>query len=121
LINGKVTALQACIGVTFLLPERADLVIEFVVDTGFEGSLTLPPAAIAALGLPYLTDLNANLANDANVRVDVHVATIVWDGQEREVAVLAMGKRPLLGTALLQGHHLGADFTEDGTVNIHSL
>jgi predicted aspartyl protease len=28
--------------------------IEFVVDTGFEGALSLPIDAITALGLPFL-------------------------------------------------------------------
>ena len=29
--------------------------VEAILDTGFSGSLTLPPAVIAALGLPWRT------------------------------------------------------------------
>jgi predicted aspartyl protease len=38
--------------------------IEAVVDTGFSGSLTLPPAVIAGLGLLWRTRGSATLAND---------------------------------------------------------
>jgi predicted aspartyl protease len=49
MIQGSVVELQARVDVRFRLPARPDFSIECVVDTGFEGALTLPPAAIAAL------------------------------------------------------------------------
>lgn len=87
----------------------------------FEGALTLPAAAVSALGLPYLIDIAANLADDSSSQVAVHQATILWDGREVDVAVLAMGKRPLLGTALLDGYNLNADFEDNGTVAVTRL
>lgn len=121
MITGNVTDLQACVGVVLRLPERPDIEIEFVVDTGFAGTLTLPASAVAALGLPFLQEMVANLADGTNVRADVHTATIVREGVEYEVAVLAMGTRPLLGTALLAGRELVAQFTENGLVTIDDL
>jgi predicted aspartyl protease len=50
-IRGQVVELQARIGVIFRLPGQPDLEIECVVDTGFEGALTLPPAAVSALAV----------------------------------------------------------------------
>ena len=100
------------------VPGQPDLQIECVIDTGFEGALTLPHAAVAALDLPYLTELAANLADDSDIHVDVHVATILWNGREREIAVLALGQRPLVGTALLAEHHLAVDFADGGAVLI---
>jgi clan AA aspartic protease len=120
-IQGSVAGLQARIGVIFRLPEQPDIQIECVVDTGFEGALTLPPAAVATLRLPYLTDLAANLADDSSIRTAVYAAVIVWNGVERSVAVLAMGRRPLIGTVLLEGQHLGIDFTDGGAVHINDL
>jgi hypothetical protein len=35
---------------------------------------------------------------------------------EKDVAVLAMGRRPLIGTALLEDYHLSIDFYDGGTV-----
>lgn len=63
-------------------------------------------------------EIDANLANDADVKTSVHVATVVWEGQEVEVAVLAMGRRPLLGTAPLRGRRLCADLVEGGEVTV---
>lgn len=121
MIQGSVVGLQARVNLVMRLPNRPDLQIEFVIDTGFEGALTLPPAAITALGLPYLIQINANLANNSSVVADVFQATIVWDGAERDVAVLAMGRRPLVGTALLDGFNLNADFEDGGLLTLQRL
>ena len=121
MIRGQVADFQARINVTFQLRGQACVQIECVVDTGFEGALTLPAAAVAAMDLPYVTELIANLADNTSVRTDVHAATIEWAGAEGEVAVLALGHRPLLGTALLEGFHLGVDFAEGGAVTITLL
>lgn len=121
MIHGTVIGLQARMGVLLLPPERSRIEIECVVDTGFEGFLTLPPSVIADLGLPYLININANLANNASVETSVHLATIIWNGAERNVAVLAMGRRPLIGTALLEDYHLSIDFCEGGTVLVDEI
>jgi clan AA aspartic protease len=113
-INGTVVRLQAQIGVIVCLPGSSNLEIKCVVDTGFEGFLTLPPAAIEQLGLTYVARINANLADNSNVATNVYLVTILWNGVERDVAVLAMGRRPLIGTALLQDYHLSIDLCEGG-------
>jgi clan AA aspartic protease len=118
MMSGQVANLHALMPVPFRSPGRPDLSIEFVVDTGFTGFLTLPPAAVAALGLTFLEDTPASLANDQIVSLAVHVATILWNGSERLVRVIAAGRRPLLGTALLDGTYLGVDFTDGGEVTI---
>jgi predicted aspartyl protease len=76
---------------------------------------------IAALDLPYLTRVRANLADDSNVMTRIHLATIIWHGVEREVVVLAMGRRPLLGTELIEDYHLSVDFYEGGLVVIDEI
>lgn len=116
MIHGTVVGLQARMGLIVRSPERSDVEIECVIDTGFEGFLTLPPSVVADLGLSYLININANLANNSNVETAVYLATIVWNGVERNIAVLAMGRRPLIGTALLEDYHLSIDFYEGGTV-----
>lgn len=119
--QGAVHGLQARVNVVFRLPGHPDLTIECVVDTGSAGALTLSQEAVQALGLPFFQEIEANLANDADVKTAVHIGTIVWEGRKIEVAVLAMGRRPLLGTALLDGRRLCADFDEKGPVSIQSL
>ena len=121
MIRGQVVGLQAQVGVILRLPNRPDLEITFVVDTGFQGELTLPPAAVQALGLSFVQEMSSNLANDSFVKTDSHVATIVWNGYERDVLVLALGRRPLLGTALLENMNLNIDFVDGGLVRIESV
>jgi clan AA aspartic protease len=119
--HGYIDGLQVRIRITFRFVDKPDIVIEFVVDTGFEGALTLPSAAIEALGLPLFDTIKAHLADGSSVDTAVHIATILWDGQEHEVAVLAMGSRPLLGTALLAGKELVAQFVTDGLVTVDDV
>jgi clan AA aspartic protease len=120
-IHGTVVGLQARMSLIILPREGSDVEIECVIDTGFEGFLTLPPSVIAALGLPYLININANLANNSSVETDVYLATVVWNGVERNIAALAMGRRPLIGTALLEDYHLSIDFCEGGTVLVDEI
>ena len=120
-MNGKVYGRQPRIEVTLVLPDQRRLAIEFVIDTGFDGALMLPVSAVTALGLPFLYRLEANLADGRRRSAAVHRATIVWDEREREVQVLAMGKRPLLGTLILDGHRLVVPFRDNEVVTIELL
>jgi clan AA aspartic protease len=61
------------------------------------------------------------LADNSEVLLAVHEAIIIWNGEEREIRVLATGRRPLLGTALLDEHELVVQFTEGGLVTIDEL
>jgi clan AA aspartic protease len=120
-IHGTVVGLQARLRLLIHLPEQVSVEIECVIDTGFEGFLTLPPVVVENLELPYLININANLADNSTVKTDVHAATILWNGVERNIAVLAMGHRPLIGTALLKDCHLSIDFCDDGTVVVDRI
>lgn len=119
--EGIVHGYQACVEVAFRFSDKPDITIEFVVDTGFEGALTLPSAAVQALGLPFYQDITSNLANDSSVRTEVYIATIIWDAVEVDVPVLAMGRRPLLGTLLLRQRNLNIDFVDGGMVSIDKI
>jgi clan AA aspartic protease len=119
--HGTVVGLQPRVGVSFRFASRPEFRIDFVLDTGFEGGLTLPPPAIAALGLPSYSQLSAKLADGSSISVDAHTAEIVWDGQVIQVVVLAMSGRPLLGTALLSGYNLSVDFVDNGALVLSPL
>jgi clan AA aspartic protease len=119
-ISGIVTEGHAIVTIMFRIPNRSDLPIEFVVDTGFTDELCLPPEAVALLRLRFKYAMPVNLA-DNQVTLPVHEAVILWNGEEREVRVLATGRRPLLGTALLDEHELVVQFTEGGIVTIDEL
>lgn len=120
MIHGTVVGLQARMGILVRLEGNLDVEIQFVVDTGFEGFLTLPPDVVVKLGLPYVAKIQANLADNSKVTTNAYALKIVWNGVERDVIVLAMG-RPLIGTALLEDSHLSIDFYEGGTVLVDEI
>lgn len=121
MMTGSVRSMHILLPVTFRLREPPDVTIEFVVDTGFTGALTLPPTAVAAMGFPFLHRIPAQLADGSFVEMAIHSATIVWNGIDIEARVLATGERPLLGIGLLAGSELTAQFREDGLVTIDDL
>jgi clan AA aspartic protease len=120
-ITGTVTDLQARVEVVLRHGDRGDRAIECVVDTGFQGELALPAATVTTLGLRPRGHTWAKLADDSHASIPIHTATIFWDDQEVRVTVMSMGSRPLLGTELLQGFNLSADFEEDGQLALTPL
>ncbi len=92
--------------------------IEAVVDTGYSGFLTLPPGLVDELGLPFAYMGQAFLANDAEVDFDVHYATVLWDGQPRDIEADATGSTPLVGMLLLERHNLNIEVERGGRVVI---
>lgn len=64
MITGIVTtAREAAISLTVRGPTGQEREIRAVIDTGFDGSLTLPPALIATLRLPWRRRGRALLAD----------------------------------------------------------
>jgi clan AA aspartic protease len=120
-ISGIVTDRHAIVSLIFLLVNNSTFPIEFVIDTGFTDHLCLPAEAVNLLRLPFLYDIPVNLADNSEVSLAVHQGTIFWDGQERDVRVFATGRRPLIGTALLNEQELVIQFTEGGLVTIDEL
>lgn len=121
MIIGRMQNLHAMVPVTFRLAGKPDLTIEFVADTGFTGFLTLPPQAIAAMGLNYLTDYPSQLADGSIIAVPTFEAAIPWDGGDLDVRILATGNRPLLGTVLLSGKEFLAQFVDQGIVTVDNV
>ncbi len=102
-------------------PHGGEQSIEAVVDTGFNGYLTLPPDVITALGFPFRRNSRAVLGDGSAITFDIHEAVILWDNQLRRIPVDAADTDPLLGTALLYGHELYAEFIEGGKASIRAL
>ncbi|WP_395145094.1 clan AA aspartic protease [Armatimonas sp.] len=120
-MTGTVHSLRACLTVPLHLSDDRHVLLEFVVDTGFEGALALPLALIEQLGLPFELELDSIMADGNAVSTPVHSTTILWQNQLLDVAVLGLGELPLLGTSLLKNYRLTVDFEEQGIVTIQPL
>jgi clan AA aspartic protease len=95
--------------------------VEFVLDSGFTGALTLPPADCIALGLRPDRIQPSFLADRTRILLEVFAATLMWDGVERQVEVLAMEGAPLLGMTVLSGNNIRIQAMEGGLVAVEPL
>ena len=82
-----------------------------VIDTGFNGTLSLPDPLIRRLGLRWIGHESYEIAAGDVVWEKVFVGRIRWFGRIQEVDVLAShAKDILIGTRLLEDHRLIIDF-----------
>ncbi len=92
-----------------------------VIGTGYNGSLTMPTAIITALALPSLASRAVILGDASRKVLDFNEAEVVWEGQKRAIPVLCVEGDPLIGTALLKGYKMEADFVIGGQIRISAL
>jgi clan AA aspartic protease len=95
--------------------------VNAVIDTGFTGFLSLPSTIIAELELPWSYRDRATLGDGSETLFDVHDATIIWDGQFREIEINSADTDPLLGMKMLRGFRLQVDTVQGGMVTIEAL
>ncbi len=95
--------------------------INAVIDTGFTGFLSLPQSIIDELELPWSYSDFATLGDGSETLFDVHDATIIWDGQFREIEINSADTDPLLGMKMLRGFRLQVDTIQGGLVTIEVL
>jgi clan AA aspartic protease len=96
-------------------------VIDTVIDTGFSGFLSLPSAIVTTLDLPWSASDIVTLGDGSETLFDLYTATVIWNGQYREIYIAESETEPLLGMALLYGYRLQVDTIEGGSVKIEAL
>ena len=122
MIEGNVNAFrEPRVPVLVTGPNGVNRTINFLVDTGFNGELTLPPKLIATLGLHWLQTVDVRFADDRVAQENVYLADIEWDGTAQSMRVYEMDSQPLLGTFLLQGYHIEIDMIDGGEVVIRPI
>ncbi len=92
-----------------------------VIDTGFNGTLALPPTLVAWLSLEKEETSKVRLADGIVRPFDRYNVQILWDGRAHDVLAFAMGDTPLIGMALLNGYRLTIDASDGGPVTIGPL
>lgn len=122
MIRGMVNSrLEPTIRVLARGPEKQEEEIEPVIDTGFNGFLTLSPALVRRLGLPRLGQTRVLLADGQQAIVDQYEVTLLWDGQWRTVEADATDTGALVGMSLFRGHSIYMEVVADGHVKIEVL
>lgn len=122
MITGVVDAnLEAVVRLFILDVHDQSHEIDAIVDTGFNGSVTLPPAMITALGLPWRSRGSAILANGRMEACDIHSGVVVWEGQPRPVLIEAADTDPLVGMSLIYGYELLIQAIDGGVVTLRRM
>ena len=79
MITGVVNEdLEATVLLTLRGPNGQVRRVIAAVDSGFNGSLTLPPAVIVQLGIPWHRQSRAILADGSKSRIDIYEGVVVW-------------------------------------------
>lgn len=95
--------------------------VNTVIDTGFNGFLTLPSTIISALDLPWNASDRVTLGDGRETLFDLYAVTVIWDGQYYEIDIAESDTEPLIGMALLYEYRLQMDIVEGGIVRLEAL
>ncbi len=119
MITGTVNAdFEPLISISIRRVNGEVLTQEAIVDTGFNGWLSLPPDAIAELNLKWKRRGRAILGDGSECVFSVYEAVVVWDGALRTIPVDEAGSEPLVGMSLMEGYQLTIQVAEDGYVEL---
>ena len=122
MIHGRVSANRdAIIELQILSSTQKDEIVEAVIDTGFNGYLTLPADLVRRLKLQPAGNRRATLGDGTSVVLEVFLAEVIWYGLEREVLVLQAEGGPLIGMSFLYGNRVTMTIINGGDVTIEPL
>jgi clan AA aspartic protease len=122
MIEGAVNGYgEAVVTLTVRGPTGQEGRFDFVVDTGFDGAMSLHPSIAAALELPRLGVEHAMLADGSVAVFPSSAVSVLWNGKLRRVSVSVAENVPFLGMAALEGHELHLQAITDGLVRISAL
>ena len=118
MMTGIVTAKrEAILRVTVCADNGRTYDYDALIDTGYNGTFTLPPSIIAALGLRWFRYNASMLADGTEITYDVYEGVLLWDGQPTPILIDEMNSDSLIGMSLMAGYELnlpvrnGATFT----------
>jgi clan AA aspartic protease len=109
---------EATISLVISNKNRQTKLIDAVIDTGF---LSLPREIIIALNLPWTGIDRGTLGDGSEITFEVYAATVIWDGEYRDIPINEAETDPLLGMNLLYGYDLQIQAVEGGRVTIKTL
>ena len=122
MITGKVTERrEAVIDLEVIGQNQRKVRVEAAIDTGFNGYLTLPKATVNSLALQPAGNRIATLGDGNTVILEVYLAVVIWNDQEREVLALQAEGGALVGMSLLYGNRVTITVLDGGDITIEPI
>lgn len=111
---------EAIISIAICGPAGSFISADAIIDTGFNGYLTLPLEVLNKQNAPKVGQMRFVLADGSESLSDLYELEIIWDGRSQLVEIDAAESVPLVGMALLDGFILTVDAVIGGGVTVAS-
>ncbi|MEG4446209.1 clan AA aspartic protease [Microcoleus sp. AT9_B5] len=119
MIAGIVNAdFEAIISLSICDSDGKVYIHEAIVDTGFNGWLSLPPDLITQLNLRWKRRGRAILGDGSECVFNIYEAVVVWDGDSMTIPIDEADSEPLVGMSLMEGYQLMVQVFEGGNVEL---
>ena len=119
MITGTVnTELEPIISLSIHHSDSKVFIQDAIVDTGFNGWLSLPPDLIAELDLKWKRRGRAILGDGSECVFNVYEAVIAWDEALVTIPVDEADSEPLVGMSLMEDYELTMQIFEGGFVEL---
>jgi clan AA aspartic protease len=97
------------------------IAVDALIDTGFTSFLSLPLSIITELDLTWHYRDVGTLGDGSEIVFELYKASVIWDGQNKLIDVVASDADPLVGMGLLYGFKLQVEAVEGGRVTIEAM
>ncbi len=122
MVIGKIGAdLRPMVPIVVQGADGAERKIPVLLSTGFREALLLPPAEVAALGLPAAGERDVEFPDGSRIVATVHPAQVLLMGEAHPVDILAGGWEARMGLALFQNCRLSMRFVPGEEVRAERL
>lgn len=101
-------------------PSEPDTKIEFLIDTGFTGFLSIPPDYVDRLGLRAIDIQRGITADGRAVYFETVDVTILWHDEPRVIRAQVL-EEPLIGTRLLRSHYSTLRWMPGDAFELHRI
>lgn len=122
MITGIVNAdFEAIVSLSICGPDGKIYTQDAIVDTGFNGWLSLPPDLIDRLNLKWKRRGRAILGDGSECVFDVYEAVVIWDGDYLTIPIDEADSEPLVGMSLMENYQLTVQVFEEGNIEIRKI
>jgi clan AA aspartic protease len=122
MITGTVNAdFEAIIALSVCSSNGTVYTQDAIIDTGFNGWLSLPPDLIAQLNLRWKRRGRAILGDGSECIFDVYKAVVIWDRSYLTIPIDEADSEPLMGMSLMEGYQLMVQVFEGGNVELEKV